>query len=98
MGGDYSGHYGWEDGIEVSLADDGKDHPVLKGVGPWTRRGKLYKNPEPEPDVTLLLTARNRSRTDAGRWLLEASPRAWGRRLKTHCINEDSSPCPKDRS
>jgi type 1 glutamine amidotransferase len=84
MGGDYSGHYGWEDGIEVSIADGGRDHPILKGVGPWTRRGKLYRNPNLQPDVTLLLIAKSPSgKTEPVAWARVYDQNSGGRSFYT---------------
>lgn len=41
MGGNYSGHFG-DEAVKVTNAEDQADHPVLKGVKPFTSK-KLYK-------------------------------------------------------
>ncbi len=69
LGGDYKGHGGGEKAIEVSLNAKARSHPVLKGVRPWTRAGKLYRNPKPAADITLLLTAKGRGDSQPVAWV-----------------------------
>ena len=42
----------------MTLDDQGKGHPVLSGMTPFTTTGKLYKNPKIAPDATILLRAK----------------------------------------
>lgn len=54
LGGAYAGHLGDEE-VEVTVPD-GVKSPVLMGVEPWTRKGKLYKNdPEKMPETATVL-------------------------------------------
>ena len=55
FGGDYQGHYG-NPSVDVKIVPAAKDHPILKGVEPFTSKGSLYKNPNIAKDTTLLLT------------------------------------------
>jgi len=43
LGGNYRGHYG-KGTCTVTLTDEGKKHPILKGVEPFESQGSLYKN------------------------------------------------------
>ena len=70
FGGDYQGHFAKGFGCTVEPAAAGKDHPVLTGVGQFTSKGSLYKNPKPAADITVLLT---------GSILGQAEPVAWVR-------------------
>lgn len=54
FGGSYSGH-GPDEPVEVSVADEAGDHPILEGVNPWRRRDKIYRNPGLGPKTTPLL-------------------------------------------
>lgn len=54
FGGDYSGH-GDDEPTEVEIVEGAEDHPILDGVEPWTRPGKIYHNPELGPETTPLL-------------------------------------------
>jgi len=55
LGGSYTGHYDADTPAKLDFKQP--DHPILKGVAPFTTTGKLYKNPQLAPDVTLLATA-----------------------------------------
>ncbi len=44
LGGNYKGHYGRGPACKVTIADEGRKHPILKGVEPFTSQGSLYKN------------------------------------------------------
>ncbi|MBL7221700.1 MAG: ThuA domain-containing protein [Phycisphaerae bacterium] len=72
LGGSYSGHLGDEDGIKIIVNTQTARHPVLSGVYEWTRSGKLYRNRELRPGVTLLLT---------GKGPKESHPVAWVRTI-----------------
>ncbi len=54
FGGDYSGH-GDDEPTEVEIMEGAEDHPILEGVDPWTRPGKIYHNPDLGPETTPLL-------------------------------------------
>ncbi|MEO2088319.1 MAG: ThuA domain-containing protein, partial [Gemmataceae bacterium] len=43
FGGNYKNHYGAGPKCETKITDAGKDHPILKGVKPFTSEGSLYK-------------------------------------------------------
>jgi type 1 glutamine amidotransferase len=70
LGGDYKGHTGQVD-AEVRLDEKGKAHPVLAGVQPFRSLNKIYKNPSPAADVTLLQTATGGGRTEPVTWVRE---------------------------
>lgn len=73
LGGNYKGHYGDEE-VEVAFDPGAADHPVLRGVAPWTRRGKLYKNPgvSTEGDRTVLQTGKaGKGRSEPVTWVRE---------------------------
>ncbi len=44
FGGNYSGH-GRDETVLLSLAGGAGAHPVMQGVEPWERPGKIYHNP-----------------------------------------------------
>jgi len=73
LGGDYKGHGGGEKAVAVTLGSKAAGHPVLKGIEPWTRPGKLYRNPNLAADVTVLLN---------GKGAKDAQPLAWVRARK----------------
>ncbi len=56
FGGDYRGHFGSKIVCQVRIAPNAGDHPILRGVQPFTSNGSLYKNPKLANDVTVLLT------------------------------------------
>lgn len=56
LGGSHEHHWA-DEPVKVSNKPDQADHPVLKGVGPFTSR-KLYKRPN-HPDVVVLQTGDN---------------------------------------
>ena len=72
LGGSYSGHLGDEKGIKIIVNTRTARHPVLSGVYEWTRNGRLYRNKELRPGVTLLLT---------GKGPRESHPVAWVRTI-----------------
>ncbi|MDQ3625388.1 MAG: ThuA domain-containing protein, partial [Verrucomicrobiota bacterium] len=57
FGGDYRGHFKADHVADVTLV--ARDHPVLAGLRAFKTSGKLYKNPQPAADITLLLSATN---------------------------------------
>ena len=52
LGGRHASHWA-DEPVKVTNKPDQSDHPVLKGVAPFTSR-KLYKRPDLLPDVTVL--------------------------------------------
>ena len=68
FGGDYQGHYG-EEPVGVKTAAAAKDHPILKGVEPFTSKGSLYKNPSIAKDTTVLLTGTIPGNTHPVAWI-----------------------------
>ena len=56
LGGDYNGH-GRDETVSVAVEPEAEDHPVLKGIAPWERPGKVYRNPAVAADVQVLLRA-----------------------------------------
>jgi len=79
LGGSYNNHYGKEAPAEVTLQENQKDHPILKGVKAFRTMGKLYKNPKLADDVALLLTAKTADVTEPVAWAREAVAGAHGR-------------------
>jgi HEAT repeat protein/type 1 glutamine amidotransferase len=69
LGGDYKGHGRAEPQVRVTIASAGAGHPVLAGVWPWTRAGKLYRNPAPAGDVTVLLTGKGKGGAQPLAWV-----------------------------
>lgn len=67
MGGNYAGHFGGED---VKVSNEKPDHPVLKGVGPFTSK-KLYKAGELGKDTVVLQTGDNGKAKHAVTWVNE---------------------------
>ena len=79
LGGSYGNHYKVDETAEVTPAEKGKDHPVLKGVGAFTTEGKLYKNPKLADDVTLLLGGKTKAQAEPVAWVRDAKAGARGR-------------------
>jgi putative heme-binding domain-containing protein len=71
FGGDYKNHYGAGPKCDVKVVEAAKDHPVLKGVNPYQSTGSLYKNPNIEKDVTVLLTGSIPGNTEPVAWVRE---------------------------
>jgi type 1 glutamine amidotransferase len=69
LGGDYKGHGGNDPDVKLTIPQEAKAHPVLKGIKPWKRAGKLYRNPKPAEDITLLLTATGRKDSQPVAWV-----------------------------
>lgn len=70
LGGDYSGHGPAGLPMQVVLPAAAADHPILAGIRPWERTGKLYRNPNPAKDITVLLNSASEA---------EEQPLAWVR-------------------
>jgi len=71
FGGSYKGHGGGET-VDVKLDEKNAAHPILKGVEPWTREGKLYRNKDNATDTVTLLTGTGAKSKDV-------EPVAWAR-------------------
>ncbi|MCF7708825.1 MAG: ThuA domain-containing protein [Verrucomicrobia bacterium] len=69
LGADYNGHYGGEDAIEVSIAEGAMGHPVLNGIKPWTRSGKLYKNSDFSATTQILLIGEGKDGVEPVAWI-----------------------------
>lgn len=69
LGGSYEGHYGKDELAQVRFAEKGRAHPVLAGVKPFTTMGKLYKNANLAPDVTVLLTGATKDFSEPVAWV-----------------------------
>jgi type 1 glutamine amidotransferase len=57
LGGDYSGHGKGDLPVRVILNPEQRTNPILTGIETWERTGKLYHNPDPARDITILLTS-----------------------------------------
>jgi type 1 glutamine amidotransferase len=79
LGGTYSGHGGQEE-VAVSIVEQNRDHPILRGVQAFTAVDKLYSNPQraggrhgqqgavfPD-DAVVLLTATGARKTERVAW------------------------------
>lgn len=71
LGGSYSGHGKADPKIEVQIPDDVAKHPVLAGVKPWTRPGKLYRNPSNAKRAVTLLVGKGTTDTQPLAWVYE---------------------------
>lgn len=69
LGGDYSGHGPAGLPMQVVLPAAAADHPVLGGIRPWERTGKLYRNPNPAEDITVLLTSASEAENEPLAWV-----------------------------
>lgn len=58
LGGNYHNHHGNGPKVKITVADSGKDHPVLKGVdaGKFVGNGSLYLTKPLQQNTTLLLS------------------------------------------
>lgn len=66
FGGNYKNHY--KDGPVCQIKFVDKDHPILKGVKPFSSVGSLYKNPDIAKDTHLLLTGSIPEHTEPLAW------------------------------
>jgi type 1 glutamine amidotransferase len=55
FGGNYGNHFKAGVAFTAKVNPAAKDHPVLKGLGPITTTGSLYRNEPINPDATVLL-------------------------------------------
>ncbi len=69
FGGSYHGHGGGEAQVRVVISEKNAAHPILTGVKPWTRKGKLYRNEENAKDAKTLLTGRGAKETQPLAWI-----------------------------
>ena len=69
FGGDYSGHYGDTEPVDVKVVDAQKQHPVLRGVTPFVSKGSLYKNFKVAADATVVLTGSIPAATHPVAWV-----------------------------
>lgn len=69
LGGSYSGHAPDDPAVEVNVAAGAASHPVLAGVRPWTRQGKLYYNRDNTPDTRTLLVGAGRTGSEPLAWV-----------------------------
>ena len=67
LGGDYTGHFG-KGVTAVKIVEKNKDHPILKGVAPFSSLGSLYKNAKINSDCDVLLTGTNENATMPVAW------------------------------
>jgi type 1 glutamine amidotransferase len=56
LGGNYKGHHGKKPRTKVTIVDEAKDHPILKGVKEFSSPGSLYKVRPLEKTAKALLT------------------------------------------
>src|SRR5262249_54261637 len=66
LGGDYKGHYD-DSEAHISFVASNANHSILKGIAPFSTR-KLYKNPAPSPDITVLLEGSLPGHREAVAW------------------------------
>jgi putative membrane-bound dehydrogenase-like protein len=71
LGGNYTNHYNGGPKCEVKIVDAAKEHPILKGMTPFASSGSLYKNPEINKDVKVLLTGAIPEHTEPIAWVRE---------------------------
>jgi type 1 glutamine amidotransferase len=68
LGGNYQNHYKAGPVARIDLVEGARNHPVLKGVKPFTTVGSLYRNTGLAKDVTLLLTGTIPEHTEPVAW------------------------------
>jgi putative membrane-bound dehydrogenase-like protein len=69
LGGNYKNHYGVGPPVAVRIVDRNVNHPVLRGVKPFSSAGSLYKNPSLPDDDTVLLTGTIPGHTEPVAWV-----------------------------
>lgn len=87
LGGNYSGHGPAEDSVRIQIVDEQKASPMLRGLDPWERPGKVYRNPEIAEDCSVLLRAVS---------TLENQPVAWTRERAGQRVFYTSLGLPED--
>ncbi|MBK1879206.1 ThuA domain-containing protein [Pelagicoccus mobilis] len=68
LGGNYSGHGPAEDEVSIQIVDENSSDPLLEGLAPWQRPGKVYRNPEIAQDCQVLLRAQSPLEDQAVAW------------------------------
>lgn len=68
LGGNYQGHYGAGPTVQVELAENAQEHPILRGIVPFDSHGSLYKNTPIASDAHLLLTGRTDEHSEPVAW------------------------------
>lgn len=71
LGGNYKNHFGAGPLCEVRIEEKAKNHPVLKGVKPFSSVSSLYKNTGIAADCTLLMTGSIPGHTEPLTWIRE---------------------------
>ena len=66
LGGSYAGHYDKDEPAALEFKQP--EHPILKGIAPFTTSGKLYKNAQLAPDVTVLIMASTPTHREPVAW------------------------------
>jgi putative membrane-bound dehydrogenase-like protein len=69
LGGNYKNHYKAGPKCEVKITDAGKEHPVLRGLKPFTSSSSLYMNPDLPKDDVVLLTGSIPQHTEPVAWV-----------------------------
>jgi type 1 glutamine amidotransferase len=75
LGADYQGHYGEQHSVRLRIPGVGRDHPIVDGIEPWARPGKLYKNRDFAASTQVLLKATGDGHTEAVAWTNTAGDR-----------------------
>jgi len=87
FGGDYKGHHKAYVDMGIAFVADSKEHPILKGLKAWKRKGKLYWNRNPQPDIKVLI----KSVSD-----IDDQPLAWTRETGKRRVFYTSMGTPDD--
>jgi type 1 glutamine amidotransferase len=75
LGGNYQGHYGAREAVAVEVPESARQHPILKGVTPWSRPGKLYKSRDLADTTQVLLYGQAAGQKEPLAWTNTASER-----------------------
>jgi len=68
LGGNYKGHYPDGPETETSITEEGRNHPVMRGVEPIRSVGSLYRNQGLAEDCTVLMTGTIPEHTEPITW------------------------------
>jgi type 1 glutamine amidotransferase len=68
LGGNYQGHYGSGPLVQLEVAPDAKEHPILQGVSDFKSHGSLYQNTPLGEDTSLLLTGKTEEHSEPVAW------------------------------